>query len=81
MTSPDKALRSLLVLIAFGMVAIGALQIGLEFTRHRLKGTEFDVLNCLLWSLPVALGVVLMAFSGRLARKFLDEDGDDDLPS
>jgi hypothetical protein len=79
MTAPEKALRSLLLLVAFGMVLIGALQIGLEYTRHRLKGAELDLLGCTLWGALGLAGLLLSVVSGRVARKLAGED-DDDLP-
>jgi len=79
MSSPEKGIRSLFLLVAFGMVLIGALQIGLEFARHRLKGTELDLPGCILWGALAALGLLLTVTSGSLTRKLLGED-DDELP-
>ena len=78
MSSPEKGIRSLLLLVAFGMVLIGALQVGLEFTRHRIKNTELDVLGLILWALLSVLGLLLMVTSGSLARKICGHDDDDD---
>ena len=78
MSSPEKGIRSLLLLVAFGMVLIGALQVGLEFTRHRIKNTELDVLGLVLWGALNVLGLLLMVTSGSLARKICGEDDDDD---
>ncbi len=78
MTSPERGVRSLLLLVAFGMILIGALQGALEISRHRLKNTELDVLGCILWGVMIVLGLLLMVTSGSLAKKFLGED--DDLP-
>ena len=80
MSSPEKGIRSLLLLVAFGMVLIGALQVGLEFARHRVKGIELDVKICLAWGALAVLGLLLMVTSGSLARKICGEDDDDELP-
>ena len=77
MSSPEKGIRSLFLLVAFGMVLIGALQVGLEFTRNRIKHTELDVLGLILWGGLVVLGLLLMVTSGSLARKITGEDDDD----
>lgn len=80
MTPLGKAIRSLLLLVASGMVLIGALQIGLEFTRQRLHGTEPGVAGLVLWGALVFLGLLLSATSGRLARKLTGEDDDEPPP-
>jgi hypothetical protein len=80
MSSPEKGIRSLFLLAAFGMGLIGALQVGLEFTRHRIKNTELDVLGLILWGGLAVLGLLLMVTSGSLARKITGEEDDDDLP-
>lgn len=80
MSSPAKGIRSLLLLVAFGMILIGSLQVGLEYTRHRVKGIELDLKVCLAWGFVLVLGLGLLTVSGSLARKICDEDDDDELP-
>lgn len=85
MISPQRGVRSLLLLIAFGMVVIGALQVGLEYVQHHVKGLELDPKTCAVWIALAVAGVILTAASGSLARRITgddedDEDDDGDLP-
>ncbi len=74
-----RAVCQVFRLIAAGLVLIGGLNVGLEFIRHHFRQTEINVARCLLWSIPVVLGVILFAASARLARRLTD-DSDEDPP-
>jgi hypothetical protein len=68
-----RAVRSVLRLLAAGAVVVGGMELGLEFTRHRLRGTTASVWHCLLGALIVLAGVALFAASDRLARTLTDD--------
>jgi hypothetical protein len=74
-----KAVRSLLRLIAAGLIIIGALMVGLEFLNHRAKDVEINFLKVAGYTLLLLAGVGLFAVSGKLAAQLTDEDdGADD---
>jgi hypothetical protein len=72
----QRAVRSIIRLIAAGVIAIGILGLALEYARHRKGSADFSAWHCLRDSLAVALGAVLYAASSKLARR-LAEDFDE----
>ncbi len=77
MSPLTRAVRDAVRLVAGGMAVIGLLGIGLEFTRYELKKTDLDILNCVLWALPIVLSVILIIKSTAVARR-LTNDFDDE---
>ncbi len=77
MSPLTRAVRSTVRLVAACLLVIGTLGIGLELTKHELKETDLDIVACLLWGLPILLGVVLAAKSGAIARR-LTRNSDDE---
>lgn len=72
MSPMTHAFRVVLWLLATGLVVIGALNIGLEATRHELHHTELSVWRCLVWSVPIVLGMILFAGSRAIAQWLSD---------
>ena len=68
-----RAVRNILRLLAGGMVISGGLEFGLEFMRHRLRGSEIRLWSCIVGAILVGLGVVLFWGSGRLAERLTDD--------
>jgi cytochrome c biogenesis protein CcdA len=71
-----RAVRTIIRLIAGGLMVFGGLQAGLEFARHRLKETEASPGQYVIGSLLIAMGVALLIFSSRIAAR-LTEDYDE----
>ena len=68
-----RAVRSILRLVAAGLVVVGGMEIGLEFVRHRLRGSTLSVWRCLLGAVLMIAGGVVFAASGRLAERLCEE--------
>ena len=68
-----RAVRTVLRLIAAGMLVVGAMNVGLEFVRHRMQGADIGWWRVGLGVLCVVLGVVLFIFSNSLAERLTDD--------
>jgi len=65
-----RAVRNLIRLIGATIIVFGGLEIGLEYLRHRLRGAEIGLWNCIVGSVLIALGALLIAASSKLAEHF-----------
>ena len=68
-----RAVRSVLRLVGAGFLLLGGMEMGLEFTRHRLRGAPFGWGRCLLGLGLAVAGCLVLAVSGRLAEKLTDD--------
>ena len=68
-----RAVRSVIRLIAAGFLLVGGMELGLEFVRHRLRGSHLGLWRCLLGLALAIAGGLLLAFSGRLAESLTDD--------
>lgn len=73
-----RAVRMLLRLTASGIITVGGMEFVLEYMRHRLRGTEIHLGNCILGAVLVVLGAILFAFSPRLAERWTDDLDEDE---
>jgi hypothetical protein len=65
-----RAVRTILRLVAAGLVVFGGLEFGLELMRHRLEQAEVSLWHCLIGVVLTILGVGLFAASARLAKRW-----------
>jgi hypothetical protein len=68
-----RAVRTVLRLIAAGLLLFGGLELALEFLRRRMPESHLSIWRCLAGTLLLALGVGLYAASARLAERWTDE--------
>jgi hypothetical protein len=68
-----RAVRTLIRLIAFGMLIFGILEIGLELTRHQMHKTEISILHCIIGGVLIVAGTILFAVSAKLAEQLTDD--------
>ena len=68
-----RAIRTVVRLVAAGLILFGGMEIGLELTRHRLRGESIKAWHCVVGSLLIVGGVALFAVSSRIAER-LGED-------
>jgi hypothetical protein len=68
-----RAVRAVIRLIAAGLLVFGGMGLGLEYMRHLVHKVEVHPWNCVLGAVLLALGVGLLAASGRLAERFSDD--------
>lgn len=68
-----RAIRNLIRFIAAGLITFGGLEIGLEIVRHRLQNAEIGLRECLIGAGLILGGVILFAFSSRLADRLSDD--------
>jgi hypothetical protein len=68
-----RAARTLIRLIAAGIIVIGVLSLGLEFARYRQHRADFSGWRCVFDFLAVTLGAILLAVSSKLADRFTDD--------
>ncbi len=68
-----RAVRSVIRLVAAGGILIGAMYLGVEFMRYRLRSAEPGLLGTLLSVLAIVAGVVLFATSSGLAARLTDD--------
>ena len=64
-----RVVRSLIRIIAAGLVGFGIIEIAFEFARHRANGTEFNSWHLILGAVLILGGIVLFAASTKLAKK------------
>lgn len=69
-----RALRNLIRLVAAGLIVFGALEIGLEFIRHRMQKADVSVWRCMAGGILAAAGGLLFAAGAKLAGRLTDED-------
>ena len=67
-----RAVRTVIRLIAAGIIVVAVMSLALEFTRSRQHRADFAVWRCVIDFLAVALGVVLFATSSKLAARLTD---------
>jgi hypothetical protein len=67
------ALRTVFVLIASGMILIGAMFIGLELMKGRMGRGTLSPWHCVAFSLLILAGIALIWKSDLLARHFSDD--------
>jgi hypothetical protein len=60
-------------LLAAGIIVVGGMNVGLELTRHRLRGVEISAWRCILGFLAVVLGLILFAGGPKLAERLTDD--------
>jgi TRAP-type C4-dicarboxylate transport system permease small subunit len=68
-----RAVRTVLRLIAAGLILFGALALALEFLHHRLPEAGISLWSCFVGTMLVGLGGALYAMSARLAERFTDD--------
>ena len=71
-----RAVRTVIRLIAAGIIVIGSMSIVLEFARYKLQRAEPDIWQFLLGSFAIVAGLALFAASSRLAARWT-RDADD----
>ena len=68
-----RAVRSVIRLMAGGMIVIGGMVLGLQFVRYRFHGAEPGVRPVLFGGLLITAGVALFATSSVLAARLTDD--------
>jgi len=68
-----RAVRTVIRLIATGIIVFGGLTLALEFARFRQHRADFSSRRCVVDSLVIVLGVILAAASGKLAARLTDD--------
>ena len=69
--------QKLLRLVAAGLILIGGLNVAVEFARHWRLRDPLHLWNCLLWAVPVVLGLALFVKAAALARRLTDDFDDE----
>lgn len=64
-----RAIRTVIRIAASGLIVFGGMEIGLEYTRHRLRGDPISTWPWIIGSLLILGGVVLFVTSSKLAEK------------
>lgn len=72
-----RAIRTVLWLVAAGLIVIDGLNMTLELTRHWLRQTNLSIWFCLLWAILIVLGVVLFLKASTLASRLTDDFDDE----
>lgn len=73
-----RAVRNLIRFVAAGFVIFGAFPIGLELLRHRVQSAEVRASQFIIGGGTILAGILLFAFSSRLAAIFTDDDDEGD---
>jgi hypothetical protein len=68
-----RAVRTVLRLVAAGLILFGVLALGLEFLRQRLPEAGLSIGRIALGVLLLVLGGILFALSARLAERFAED--------
>jgi len=68
-----RAVRGLIRLVASGLILFGALEIGLELMRHRMKDVAISVWSCVIGGILILLGIALFFISAKLAEQLTDD--------
>lgn len=73
-----RAVRMLLRLTASGIITVGGMEFVLEYMRHRVRGAEVHLGNCILGAILILFGVILFAMSHRLAKRWTNDFDEDE---
>ena len=73
-----RRVRTLICVVASGMIIVGGMQAGLEFMRHRIlishhQASELNAWRIVIGGVLIALGVLLFAASNSLAEQLTDD--------
>jgi divalent metal cation (Fe/Co/Zn/Cd) transporter len=68
-----RHVRTLICLIASGLVVFGGMEIGLEYLRHRFRQGEISLWHYVIGAILVMLGIFLFLTSSRLAEQLTDD--------
>ena len=68
-----RAVRSLILLIAAGMMVFGLMEIMLEYSRHRVRHEDIRLWYCVLGTILIVLGGGLAVVSRPLADRLTDD--------
>ncbi len=71
--SMKRAVRSLIRIIAAGLIGFGIIEMALEFVRVRTKDAATNLWTWIIGALLILAGIFLFATSTRLAEKFTDD--------
>jgi hypothetical protein len=72
-----RTVQMVLRLIAAGLILIGGLNAAVEFARRWRLHDTLDPWTCLLWAMPVVLGLALFVKAAALARRLTDDLDDE----
>ena len=64
-----RAVRSLIRIIAAGLIGFGIIELVFEIVSQRAKGTAINAWHLIIGSLLIVLGIVMFVTSTRLAKK------------
>ena len=67
------AVRTLIRIIASGMIVFGMLEIGLELTRNKMHKSEISISHCAIGSVLIVIGSILFVVSAKLAEQLTDD--------
>jgi hypothetical protein len=68
-----RAVRSLISLVASGLVLFGVMEIGFQYVNHRMRKAEVSLWHCLAGGILFVLGLILFALSSRLAKRLTED--------
>lgn len=68
-----RAVRTVIRLIAAGIIVVGGMNAGLEYVRHRMQGAEVSPWRVAIGTFGVVLGVGLFAASSPLAKRMTED--------
>ena len=68
-----RAVRSVICLIASGLVLFGAVEIGFQYMNHRARHAEINMWHCIAGGVLFAAGLILLGLSAKLAEQLTDD--------
>ena len=68
-----RAVRSLIRLIASGLLLFGAIEIGFQYMNHRARHAEINLWHCIAGAVLFVAGLILLGLSAKLAERLTDD--------
>jgi hypothetical protein len=68
-----RTVQMVLRLIAVGLSVVGGLNVAVEFARHWRRPVPLNLWACLLWAIPIVLGLALFVMASTLASRLTDD--------
>jgi hypothetical protein len=69
--------KTVVLLVAFGFLIVGILNLLLEWLKCRHDHTQLGILRCIYLAIPILIGVIILARSRAIVDRledYLDED-------
>jgi hypothetical protein len=69
----QRTVQMVLRLLAAGLIVVGGLNVVVEFARHWRLHAALNLWACVVWAIPIVLGLALFVKASALASRLTDD--------